>query len=42
MMDMFSTMMSPQERDMGRWISQNGGDKAVLASDQKCLAMLQY
>ncbi|KAJ6578128.1 hypothetical protein B0H19DRAFT_1230009 [Mycena capillaripes] len=42
MMEMFSTMMSPQERDMGRWISQNGGDKVVLASDKKCAAMLKY
>ncbi|KAJ7157929.1 hypothetical protein C8R43DRAFT_996337 [Mycena crocata] len=42
MMEMFSTMMSPQERDMGRWISQNGGEKAVLGSDKKCAAMIKY
>ncbi|KAJ6521241.1 hypothetical protein B0H19DRAFT_721738 [Mycena capillaripes] len=42
MMDMFSTMLSPQEREMGRWINQNGGDKAVLGSEKKCVAMLKY
>ncbi|KAF7335401.1 hypothetical protein MVEN_02192800 [Mycena venus] len=42
MMEMFATMLSPQERDMGRWINQNGGDKAVLGSDKKCAAMIKY
>ncbi|KAJ7157924.1 hypothetical protein C8R43DRAFT_996328 [Mycena crocata] len=42
MMDMFMTMMSPQERDMGRWIDENGGEKVVLGSDSKCAAMIQY
>jgi hypothetical protein len=35
MMEMFSTMLSPQERDMGRWINQNGGEMAVLGNDKK-------
>ncbi|KAF7352127.1 hypothetical protein MVEN_01175800 [Mycena venus] len=42
MMEMFATMLSPQERDMGRWIDQHGGDKAVLGSDKKCAAMIKY
>ncbi|KAJ7318795.1 hypothetical protein DFH08DRAFT_754688 [Mycena albidolilacea] len=42
MMEMFSTMLSPQERDMGRWINQNGGEKAVLRNDKKCAAMIKY
>ncbi|KAJ7145706.1 hypothetical protein C8R44DRAFT_863571 [Mycena epipterygia] len=42
MMDMFATMLSPQEKDMGRWITQNGGDAAVLKSDQKCAALIKY
>ncbi|KAJ7830412.1 hypothetical protein B0H14DRAFT_2593325 [Mycena olivaceomarginata] len=42
MMEMFSTMLSPQERDMGRWINQNGGEKAVLGNDKKCAAMIKY
>ncbi|KAJ7616828.1 hypothetical protein DFH06DRAFT_1238529 [Mycena polygramma] len=42
MMDMFSTMLSPQERDMGRWINQNGGEKSVLGSDKKCAAMIKF
>ncbi|KAJ7240171.1 hypothetical protein B0H12DRAFT_1135296, partial [Mycena haematopus] len=39
MMEMFSTMLTPQERDMGRWIQQNGGEKAMLGSYTKCAAM---
>jgi hypothetical protein len=42
MMEMFSTMLSPQERDMGRWINQNGGEMAVLGNDKKCAAMIKY
>jgi hypothetical protein len=42
MMDMFTTMLTPQEKDMGKWISQNGGEKTVLGSDKKCLAMIKY
>ncbi|KAF8143465.1 hypothetical protein K438DRAFT_1875998 [Mycena galopus ATCC 62051] len=42
MMDMFTTMMTPQERDMGRWIDQNGGEKVVLGNDKKCAAMIKY
>lgn len=39
---MFATMLSPQEKDMGRWITQNGGDAAVLKSDKKCAALIKY
>ncbi|KAJ6553898.1 hypothetical protein B0H10DRAFT_2201811 [Mycena sp. CBHHK59/15] len=42
MMAMFVTMLSPQERDMGRWIRDNGGEDAVLNSDNKCAAMIKY
>jgi hypothetical protein len=42
MMQMFSTMLLPQERDMGRWIHEHGGETAVLDSDEKCGAMIQY
>ncbi|KAJ7240155.1 hypothetical protein B0H12DRAFT_57866 [Mycena haematopus] len=42
MMEMFATMLTPQERDMGRWIQQNGGEKAVLGDDKKCAAMIKY
>lgn len=39
---MFSTMISNQEREMGRWIQQNGGEKAVLGSHEKCAAMIKH
>ncbi|KAJ6620407.1 hypothetical protein B0H10DRAFT_2215935 [Mycena sp. CBHHK59/15] len=42
MMQMFSTMLSPQEWDMERWIEMNGGEKLVMASDAKCAAMLKF
>ncbi|KAJ7676925.1 hypothetical protein DFH06DRAFT_1169319 [Mycena polygramma] len=42
MMAMFSTLLSPQEREMGRWIHQNGGEKVVLGSDTKCAAMIRF
>ncbi|KAJ7911344.1 hypothetical protein B0H13DRAFT_2482186 [Mycena leptocephala] len=42
MMEMFSTVMSPQEREMGRWISQNGGKEAVLKSEEKCAEMIKF
>ncbi|KAJ6620420.1 hypothetical protein B0H10DRAFT_2215946 [Mycena sp. CBHHK59/15] len=42
MMQMFSNMLSPQERDMERWINLNGGEKSVMASDAKCAAMLKF
>lgn len=38
---MFATMLSPQERDMGLWIEENGGENAVLNSDNKCAAMIK-
>jgi hypothetical protein len=41
-MEMFSTVMSPQEREMGRWISQNGGKEAVLKSEDKCAEMIKF
>ncbi|KAJ7250786.1 hypothetical protein C8J57DRAFT_1354883 [Mycena rebaudengoi] len=42
LMQMFSSIRSPQERDIGRWIKENGGEKAVLASDSKCAEMIKY
>ncbi|KAJ7030122.1 hypothetical protein C8F04DRAFT_738812 [Mycena alexandri] len=42
MMRMFATMLSPQEKAIELWIKQNGGEKAVLASDQKCAEMVRY
>ncbi|KAF7375648.1 hypothetical protein MSAN_00453900 [Mycena sanguinolenta] len=42
MMEMFATMLTPQERDMGRWIHDNGGEKVVLGDDKKCAAMIKY
>jgi hypothetical protein len=42
MLEMFSTMLSPQERDMGRWIDQNGTEKDVLADNKKCAKMIKY
>ncbi|KAJ6488972.1 hypothetical protein C8R45DRAFT_993301 [Mycena sanguinolenta] len=42
MMEMFATMLTSQERDMGRWILDNGGEKAVLGDDKKCAAMIKY
>ncbi|KAK6975085.1 hypothetical protein R3P38DRAFT_3128369 [Favolaschia claudopus] len=42
MMQMFSTMLTPQERDMGRWIQLNGGEKTVMKDDKKCAAMIKY
>ncbi|KAJ7833013.1 hypothetical protein B0H14DRAFT_2801768, partial [Mycena olivaceomarginata] len=40
MVEIFSTMLSPPERDMKDWISYNGGGEAVLESHWKCAAML--
>ncbi|KAJ7719291.1 hypothetical protein B0H16DRAFT_408293 [Mycena metata] len=42
MMRMFATMLTPQEKSIELWIKQNGGEKAVLASDQKCAEMVRY
>ncbi|KAJ7743338.1 hypothetical protein B0H16DRAFT_1010259 [Mycena metata] len=42
MMRMFATMLSPQEKAIEVWIKQNGGDKAVLASDKKCAELVRY
>ncbi|KAJ7877926.1 hypothetical protein B0H14DRAFT_2712105 [Mycena olivaceomarginata] len=42
MMDMFATMLSQEERDIGRWIQRNGGDKAVLDSDDSCASLIKY
>ncbi|KAF7375677.1 hypothetical protein MSAN_00457000 [Mycena sanguinolenta] len=42
MMEMFATMLTPQERELGRWIHDNGGEKVVLGDDKKCAAMLKY
>ncbi|KAJ7166645.1 hypothetical protein C8R46DRAFT_1094966 [Mycena filopes] len=42
MMQMFATMISPQERDIGRWIEQNGGKDVVLASEKKCAELIRY
>ncbi|KAJ7065406.1 hypothetical protein C8F01DRAFT_1366404 [Mycena amicta] len=42
MMQIFATMMTSQERDVGRWIQQNGGEKSVLDSSTKCAALVQY
>ncbi|KAK7058060.1 hypothetical protein R3P38DRAFT_2599651 [Favolaschia claudopus] len=42
MMQMFSTMLTPQERDMGRWIQLNGGEKTVMKDDKKCAAMIKF
>ncbi|KAJ7473796.1 hypothetical protein B0H11DRAFT_2036023 [Mycena galericulata] len=42
MMEMFATMMSPQEKDMGRWIQNNGGEEEVLKDNKKTLEMIKY
>ncbi|KAJ6488966.1 hypothetical protein C8R45DRAFT_993286 [Mycena sanguinolenta] len=42
MMEMFATMLTSQERDMGRWILDNGGEKAVLGDNNMCAAMIKY
>ncbi|KAJ7875479.1 hypothetical protein B0H14DRAFT_2715424, partial [Mycena olivaceomarginata] len=42
MVEIFSTMLSPPERNMKDWISYNGGGEAVLESHWKCAAMLRY
>lgn len=39
---MFTAMMTTQERDMGRWIQQNGGEAKVLESDEMCADMIKY
>ncbi|KAF8192248.1 hypothetical protein K438DRAFT_1590447, partial [Mycena galopus ATCC 62051] len=42
MVEMFTAMMTTQERDMGRWIQQNGGEAKVLESDEMCADMIKY
>ncbi|KAK7017326.1 hypothetical protein R3P38DRAFT_3561155 [Favolaschia claudopus] len=42
MMQLFSTMLTPQERDMGRWIQLNGGENVVMKDDKKCIEMIKY
>ncbi|KAF7375685.1 hypothetical protein MSAN_00457800 [Mycena sanguinolenta] len=42
MMELFATMLTPQERELGRWIHDNGGEKVVIGDDKKCVAMLKY
>ncbi|KAK7055958.1 hypothetical protein R3P38DRAFT_3342921 [Favolaschia claudopus] len=42
MMQMFSTILTSDERDMGRWIQLNGGERAVMRDDKKCAAMIKY
>ncbi|KAK7055969.1 hypothetical protein R3P38DRAFT_3342927 [Favolaschia claudopus] len=39
-MQLFSKMLTPQERDMERWIQQNGGEQAVMKDDKKCAAFI--
>ncbi|KAJ7166649.1 hypothetical protein C8R46DRAFT_1094987 [Mycena filopes] len=42
MMQMFATMMSPQERDIGGWIEKNGGKDVVLDSEKKLAELIRY
>ncbi|KAK6987605.1 hypothetical protein R3P38DRAFT_2574822 [Favolaschia claudopus] len=42
MIEKFSAMFTPQERDMGRWIELNGGEKTVIKDDKKCIEMIKY
>ncbi|KAJ7189129.1 hypothetical protein C8R46DRAFT_35064 [Mycena filopes] len=42
MMEVLTTMLSPSEEDMSRWIQRNGGELAILESDAKCAEMLRY
>ncbi|KAJ7743335.1 hypothetical protein B0H16DRAFT_1422914 [Mycena metata] len=42
MMQLFATMLTPQEKAIELWLKQNGGDKAVLASDKKCAELVRY
>ncbi|KAF8183486.1 hypothetical protein K438DRAFT_1974964 [Mycena galopus ATCC 62051] len=41
MMEMFAKILTPQEREMGRWIRANGGQQAVLKDDKLCAEMLK-
>ncbi|KAJ7200442.1 hypothetical protein C8J57DRAFT_1736598 [Mycena rebaudengoi] len=41
MMEMFEKILTPQEREMGRWIRANGGQQAVLKDDKLCAEMLK-
>ncbi|KAJ7868452.1 hypothetical protein B0H13DRAFT_2281005 [Mycena leptocephala] len=42
MENMLATMLSPQEKDIGRWINYHGGGKTVLESPEKYAAMIEY
>ncbi|KAJ7147215.1 hypothetical protein C8R46DRAFT_545436 [Mycena filopes] len=42
MVKIFASMLSPQEREIGAWIEQNGGKDVVLASDKKCAELIKY
>ncbi|KAF7289053.1 hypothetical protein HMN09_01353500 [Mycena chlorophos] len=37
---LFATMLSPEEQHMLRWIEQNGGEQAVTESNIKCAALI--
>ncbi|KAK7055990.1 hypothetical protein R3P38DRAFT_3170651 [Favolaschia claudopus] len=42
MMHLFRTMLTPQEREMGRWIERNGGGDVVMQDSKKCIDMIKF